>query len=206
MARQNLHLLKASLGWRELEPAAYTFEKSAAFEVTQTRNLSGLDLGQLYELNGRLQAAQLRVDPRSPPMPARRASTIARWETAPRCNARVSWAGVSSSRAIRAAWSTPRSPTRRSSWARESTRPPPRPALVVHALRQLDIELLPQVTWSAGEYRYARQVGRHGSDPYYFGKLTAKSVSATLRASVHVHAAADAAGVRAGVPRGGALR
>ena len=31
-------------------------------------------------------------------------------------------------------------------------------SLVVHALRQLDIELLPQVTWSAGEYRYARQV------------------------------------------------
>ena len=31
-------------------------------------------------------------------------------------------------------------------------------SLVVHALRQLDIELLPQVTWSAGEYRYARQL------------------------------------------------
>ena len=30
-------------------------EKSAAFEVTETRNLSGLDLGQLYELNGRMK-------------------------------------------------------------------------------------------------------------------------------------------------------
>ena len=34
MARQNLHVLKASLGWRQLEPGAYTLEKSAAFEVT----------------------------------------------------------------------------------------------------------------------------------------------------------------------------
>ena len=55
MARQNLHIFKASLGWRELEPGTYTVEKSAAFEVTQNRNLSGLDLGQLYELNGRLK-------------------------------------------------------------------------------------------------------------------------------------------------------
>ena len=39
----------------ELEPGAYTFEKSAAFEVAPDRNLSGLDLGQLYELNGRLK-------------------------------------------------------------------------------------------------------------------------------------------------------
>ena len=35
-------------------------------------------------------------------------------------------------------------------------------SVVVHALRQLDIELLPQLTWSAGEYRYARQVGGRG--------------------------------------------
>jgi hypothetical protein len=51
----------------------------------------------------------------------------------------------------------------------------------VHALRQLDIELLPQLTWSAGEYRYARQVADPAS--YWFGRLTANSVSATFRAS-----------------------
>ena len=55
MARQNLHPLKASVGWRELEPGTYTVEKPTVFEVTQNRNLSGLDLGQLYELNGRLK-------------------------------------------------------------------------------------------------------------------------------------------------------
>ena len=44
-------------------------------------------------------------------------------------------------------------------------------SLVVHALRQLDIELLPQFTWSAGEYRYARQLANAAD--YNFGKLTA---------------------------------
>ena len=33
MARQNLHVLKASVGWRKLEPGTYTVEKIAAFEV-----------------------------------------------------------------------------------------------------------------------------------------------------------------------------
>ena len=51
-----------------------------------------------------------------------------------------------------------------------------------HALPQLDIELIPTLTWAAGEYRYAWQsVGPY--DPYLFGKLAAKNVSATLRAS-----------------------
>ena len=53
---------------------------------------------------------------------------------------------------------------------------------VFHALPQLDIELIPTLTWAAGEYRYAWQsVGPY--DPYLFGKLAAKNVSATLRAS-----------------------
>ena len=53
---------------------------------------------------------------------------------------------------------------------------------VFHALPQLDIELLPQLTWAAGEYRYAWQsVGPY--DPYLFGKLEAKNFSATLRAT-----------------------
>ena len=53
---------------------------------------------------------------------------------------------------------------------------------VFHALPQLDIELLPQLTWAAGEYRYAWQsVGPY--DPYLFGKLAAKNVSVTLRVS-----------------------
>jgi hypothetical protein len=56
-------------------------------------------------------------------------------------------------------------------------------SVIVHALRQLDIELLPQLTWSAGEYRFARQSFAPTDPFFYFGKLTANSVSATLRAT-----------------------
>jgi hypothetical protein len=61
-------------------------------------------------------------------------------------------------------------------------------SFIVHALRQLDIELLPQVTWANGEYRYTHLAPvadptMAGDNDYVFGKLTAKSVSATLRAT-----------------------
>src|SRR4029077_12535945 len=55
MARQNLHALKASIGWRTLDPGEYTFDTTTSLEVSDNRNLSGLDLGQLYELNTRLR-------------------------------------------------------------------------------------------------------------------------------------------------------
>ena len=181
MARQNLHLVKASLGWRELEPATYSFEKSAAFEVTQTRNLSGLDLGQLYELNGRLKLRNF-------------ASLLLAANVGP---ARFDDREVGNGTALQRARflggrfelaSDPRSLVY-ATLANQTQfmgagiyATAAQASLVVHALRQLDIELLPQVTWSAGEYRYARQRGRTPTD-YYFGKLTANSVSATLRAS-----------------------
>ena len=152
MARQNLHVLKASLGWRELEPGAYTLEKSAAFEVTQNRNLSGLDLGQLYELNGRLKlrnfsSVLLAAD-----------VAPARFDDREVGNGTALERGALRRRALRArqrsarAASTRRSPTRRSSSAPAAYATSAQGSLIVHALRQLDIELLPQLTWSAGEY------------------------------------------------------
>ena len=193
MARQNLHLLKASLGWRVLDPGTYTVEKSAAFEVTQNRNLSGLDLGQLYELNGRLRLrnfstvmlaadfAPARFDDREVfacpiPDPAcigngtalQRARYFGgRFELAtdPRG---LLYATLANQTQIIGA----------GTYATSA-----QGSVIVHALRQLDIELLPQLTWSAGEYRYARQSVVANTDPFYFGKLTANSVSATLRAS-----------------------
>jgi hypothetical protein len=48
----------------------------------------------------------------------------------------------------------------------------------------LDIEFLPQISLSVGEYRYAWQaMGTNAADPYFFGRLDAKSVSATIRTS-----------------------
>jgi len=179
MARQNLHLLKASVGWRELEPGTYTVEKSTAFEVTQNRNLSGLDLGQLYELNGRLKLRNF-------------ASILLAIDFAPaRFDDREVGNGTALERARyvggRFELATDPRGTLHATLANQTQLmgagifgTSGQASLLVHALRQLDIELLPQVTWSAGEYRYERQVA--SANPL-FGKLRANSVSATLRAS-----------------------
>jgi len=190
MARQNLHQLKASLGWRELDPGTYSLEKSTAFEITENRSLSGLDLGQLYELNGRLKlrsfasilvaadVAPARFDDRevgniSGTALQRQGFLGGRFELASDPRGTL-YATLANQTQIMGA----------GTFATNA-----QGTLVVHALRQLDIELLPQLTWSAGEYRYARQAVvviptmPNDPDPLYFGKLTAKSASATLRAS-----------------------
>ena len=182
MARQNLHLMKAAIGWRELEPATYSFEKSAAFEVTQTRNLSGLDLGQLYELNGRLKlrnfaSVLLAADFGPARFDDREVGNGTALQRARFLGGRIELA--SDPRSV--VYATLANQTQFMGAGIYATAA--QASLVVHALRQLDIELLPLVTWSAGEYRYARQSVVTDTDPFYFGKLTAKSASATLRAS-----------------------
>jgi hypothetical protein len=184
MARQNLQLVKGSIGLRELDPDTYTLEKGANFEVTETRNLSGLDLGQLYELNGRLKlrnfssillaadAAPARFDDRevgdASGTALQRAGYLGgRFEVASDPRGTIYATLANQTQIIGAG-----------SYATAA-----QGSLVVHALRQLDIELLPVIFWSAGEYRYAHQSVVAATDPLYFGKLTAKSASATLRAS-----------------------
>jgi hypothetical protein len=181
MARQNLHAMKASIGWRTLDPGEYTFDTTTSLEVSDNRNLSGLDLGQLYELNTRLRlrnfssifvAADLapaRFDDREIGTPD---SSL---ERAHYLGGRVELA--SDPRGL--FYITLANQTQFMGAGIYSTGV--QASFVLHALRQLDIELLPQLTWATGEYRYARQVSVDPS--FYFGKLTAKSVSATLRAT-----------------------
>jgi uncharacterized protein DUF5916/cellulose/xylan binding protein with CBM9 domain len=182
MARQNLHLLKASVGWRELQPGAYTVEKATAFEVTQNRNLSGLDLGQLYELNGRLKLRNfawllLAADFAPARFDDREVGNGTALQRARYFGGRFELA--TDPRGL--VYATLANQTQIMGAGIYGTNT--QGSVVVHALRQLDIELLPQITWSAGEFRYARQSVVTDADPYYFGKLTAKSASATLRAS-----------------------
>ena len=54
MQRQNLETLQASVGWRTLEPGKHTVDTTSALVISDSRNMSGLDLGQGYELNTRL--------------------------------------------------------------------------------------------------------------------------------------------------------
>src|SRR5262249_33589195 len=149
-----------------------------------TRSLSGLDLGQLYELNGRIKlrnfssillaadAAPARFDDRevgdASGTALERAGYLGgRFEAASDPRGTI-YATLANQTQIIGGGSY--------ATAAQGSR-------VVHALRQLDIELLPAITWSAGEYRYAHQSVVAATDPLYFGKLTAKSASATLRAS-----------------------
>jgi hypothetical protein len=185
MPRQNVHMLKASVGWRTLDPGTYTYDTTSALEVSDNRNLSGLDLGQLYELNTRLRlrnfssvfvafdAAPARFDDRE-------VGTGAALERAGYLGGRLELA----SDPRRQLFGTLANQTQILGAGIHATAL--QASLVVHALRQLDIELLPQVTWADGEFRYTHlaptMVDAVSSD-YVFGKLNAKSVSATLRAT-----------------------
>jgi hypothetical protein len=185
MARQNIHTLKTSVGWRTLDPGVYTLETSSAFEVTQNRNLSWLDLGQVYSLNTRWRLhnfssvfvaadyAPARFDDREvgqlrPNVALQRAGYWGgRLELAsdPRRLVTATLATQAQIMGDSRYWTSAQA------------------SLVVHALRQLDIELLPQITWADGEYRFTRLMPATTMDPLTFGKLTARSISATLRAT-----------------------
>ena len=182
MQRQNVQTVSASLGWRTLEPTRFTVDTTSAFVAADSRNMSGLDLGQTYELNTRLHLLDF-------------SSIFVAADFAP---ARFDDREVGDGTALQRAgyWGGKieyDSDPRRSVYATIADQTQIigsgayatniQGSLVFHALPQLDIELLPQVTWAAGEYRYAWQSVVAAGDPYYFGKLAAKNVSATLRVS-----------------------
>ena len=54
MQRQNIETLQATLGWRTLEPGKHTVDTTSTLVISDSRNMSWLDLGQGYELNTRL--------------------------------------------------------------------------------------------------------------------------------------------------------
>jgi hypothetical protein len=185
MARQNVHMLKASVGWRTLEPGTYTFETTSALEVSDNRNLSGLDLGQLYELNTRLRLRNfssvfLAADFAPARFDDREVGTGAALERAHYLGGRLELASDPRGQLF----ATLANQTQIIGSGTYATAV--QASFIVHALRQLDIELLPQVTWANGEYRYTHLApvpDPMGGSDYVFGKLTAKSVSATLRAT-----------------------
>jgi hypothetical protein len=185
MPRQNLHELKTSIGYRTLDSGRFTIETSSAFEVTERRSLSGLELGQLYELNSRLRfqnfwnvfvAADLapgRFDDREVGNGAaleRGAYLGARLDvsTDPKRLAVVSLSGQAQAIEHDA-----------NAFTAQGT-------LTLSPLPQFEISLITQATWSTGEWRYTADTVPSMADPtvsdYVFGKLSATSVGATLRA------------------------
>ncbi len=196
MQRQNIQTVQASVGWRTLKPTRFTVDTTTSLVASDSRNMSGLELGQSYELNTRRAAARLLVDLPGGDASRPRGSTIARSVTAPRLQRAGYWGGKIEydSDPRRSVYATIADQTQLMGGGIYATNV--QGSLVFHALPQLDIEFLPQVTWAAGEYRYAWQAVTSESDPYWFGKLAAKNLSATLRVTYTFTPRLSLAGLR----------
>jgi hypothetical protein len=181
MQRQNVQTLQATLGWRTLEPGRHTVDTNSTLVISDSRNMSWLDLGQGYELNTRLHLLDfssvfLAADYAPARFDDREVGDGTALERAAYVGGKVEY----DSDPRRAVYATIANQTQLMGDGIYATSV--QASAVFHALPQLDIELIPTLTWAAGEYRYAWQsVGPY--DPYLFGKLAAKNVSATLRVS-----------------------
>jgi hypothetical protein len=180
MARQNLHAYKASFGWRTLEAGAHTIETTSTIDAAGNWNFDGLDLGQLYSLTTRLRLRNfssvfLAADAGPARYDDREVGDGTALERAGYLGGRIEL-GTDPRGSFAATLTNQSQLIAGGSYATSL-----QVDLVVHALPQLDIGLLPQITWSAGEFRHAHEVSTDVDA--FFGKLAAKSVSATLRVS-----------------------
>jgi hypothetical protein len=142
MARQNVHMLKASVGWRTLDPGTYTFETTSALEVSDNRNLSGLDLGQLYRLNPPAPAQLLVGFLAADFAPARFDDREVGTGAALRARALRRWPPRAGERSPRQLFATLANQTQIIGSGTYATAV--QASFIVHALRQLDIRLLPR--------------------------------------------------------------
>ena len=181
MQRQNVETAAASVGWRTLDPGKHTVDTTSTFLAGDSRNNAWLDLGQTYELNTRLHLLDfssvfLAADYAPARFDDREVGDGTALERAGYLGGKLEY----DSDPRRAVYATIANQTQVMGAGIYATSV--QASAVFHALPQLDIELLPQLTWAAGEYRYAWQsVGAY--DPYLFGKLAAKNISVTVRAS-----------------------
>ena len=181
MQRQNIQTLQATVGWRTLEPGKHTVDTTSSLVVSDSRNMSWLDLGQGYELNTRLRLLDfssvfLAADYAPARFDDREVGDGTALQRAGYLGGKLEY----DSDPRRAIYATIANQTQVMGAGIYATSV--QASAVFHALPQLDIEIIPTLTWAAGEYRYAWQsVGPY--DPYLFGKLAAKNVSATVRAT-----------------------
>ena len=180
MPRQNLHEVDASIGYRTLEPGRFTIESSSALSITERRSLTGLDLGQTYELNTRFKLKSfwtvfLAADVAPSRYDDREVGTGLALERGGYLGGRLDL-GTDPKRLVVVALSTQAQAIERGATAYSA-----QANVTLSPVPQFDISLAPQVTWSAGEPRYAG-LDANGVDPV-FGRLDASSLGATLRAN-----------------------
>jgi hypothetical protein len=179
LVRQNLHELKASVGYHTFEPGRLTTETTSALQVDSRFSLDGLDLGQTFELNTRWRLRSFWT------------AALAADFTPARFDDREIGDGAALQRARAAGgrveiYSDPRRGIAASVVGNAQLIPGAintavQASLVLHLLPQLEIELAPQLTYASGEPRYA---GRdETTNDYLFGRLLARSAGAILHAT-----------------------
>jgi hypothetical protein len=179
LVRQNLHELKASVGFRTFEPGRFSGETLSALEIDERRSLSGLDLGQTYELNTRWRLrgfwnVALAADFAPAHFDDREVGDGAALE-------RGRWAGGKIEIVTDPRKAVSGSLANQTQFIFNGFATSLQGSLTLHLLPQLEIELLPQLTYTSGEPRYASLVIDAAN--YVFGRLQAESAGATLRAS-----------------------
>ncbi len=178
MRRQNQHHAEAFVAYRTLEPYGPWLETWSSVAWAEKLSLDGKNLGRMTWVNSwwrlknnwqmymELHARPTRYDDREigDGTSLERARYVGHefaMNTDPR--GRVQFR----------VWMQNEFLANGRSWAAEA-------ALVVRALPQLDVELLPTLGYQTGEPRY---VDQPGATEYRFGTLRAKSLGATLRAT-----------------------
>jgi hypothetical protein len=179
LERQNIHKMRGAFGYRLTEPTSLFLEQTSRIEVSYRRNFDGLLLGNGYYLNSNGQLtnfmgywAQLFVN-------------LARYDDREIGN------GVALERAALAGeefgiGTDPRKPVyaeiyENIMWIADGYSLDVEGRLALRFLPQLDLEILPLFTLTAGEPRFVAPGAAPGS--YVFGRQRAAVVSATLRAT-----------------------
>jgi len=159
-------------------------ETSSALAVSVRRSLTGLDLGQTFELNTRFKlksfwTAFVAADVAPSRFDDREVGTGLALERAGYAGVQLDL-GTDPKRLIVVGLSTQAQEIQHGAQAFSA-----QATVTLSPVPQFDISLAPLVTWSSGEPRYAgvAMTAAAGGSAPTFGKLDASSVGATLRAN-----------------------
>jgi hypothetical protein len=179
LPRQNLHELKTSVAYRTLDPGRLTIDTTTGLDVDARRSLTGVDLGQTYELYTRwhlrgFYTALLALDFATARFDDREVGDGTALERAGYVGGRLELT------------TDPRRPLAGSLASQTqfigggAFATAVQAGLTLHFIPQLELDVAPQVTYTRGEPRFAEQVTPGDN---FFGRLEATSAGATLHAS-----------------------
>jgi len=187
MQRQNLSNGHLILEYRDLEPGKRTWETHTKFEFDSRFNLDGVNLAQNASLawRGRLLNylwITLMAIGGLPRYDDREVGAMTGFQRM--AFERDRYVGLRTNfltdlrRPVVAELSSETTAIHGGAYALKG-----KAAVYFHPLSQLDLEVTPEATWDLGEPRLVWNSGSQSESALYFGRLDARSVSLTLRAS-----------------------